>query len=133
MYGCLYYTGTMAMMLEYLGGVSLSLPEGAWLRPEELSTQLQSRYRALHGFVYTMTTLTSPTFCFWRGELWIWFLRAPCLACLLMIRRGKNRLLGEEHPFHTEFEQQPGLSQRCSEVDAELPSSPAASTRLSVR
>lgn len=47
-YGRLYYNGGRAMILEYLGGVSLSSPEGATLRQEELSTLLQLCYRALH-------------------------------------------------------------------------------------
>lgn len=49
-YGCLHYNRTRAMILEYLGGVSLSSPEGATLRLEELSTLLQPCYRALHAF-----------------------------------------------------------------------------------
>ncbi|KXX81130.1 Lipopolysaccharide core heptose(II) kinase RfaY [Madurella mycetomatis] len=49
-YGRLHYNGTRALILEYLGGVSLSSPEGATLRLEELSTLLQPCYRALHAF-----------------------------------------------------------------------------------
>ncbi|KAK3356300.1 hypothetical protein B0T25DRAFT_474174 [Lasiosphaeria hispida] len=49
-YGRLHYNGTRALILEYLKGVSLSSPEGATLRLEELSTMLQPCYRALHAF-----------------------------------------------------------------------------------
>jgi tRNA A-37 threonylcarbamoyl transferase component Bud32 len=49
-YGHLQYNGTRALILEYLGGVSLSSPEGATLRLEELSTLLQPCYRELHAF-----------------------------------------------------------------------------------
>ncbi|GAB1312013.1 Lipopolysaccharide core heptose(II) kinase RfaY [Madurella fahalii] len=48
-YGRLHYNGVRAMILEYLGGVSLSSPEGATLRLEELSTLLQPCYRALYA------------------------------------------------------------------------------------
>ncbi|KAK4102670.1 hypothetical protein N658DRAFT_566192 [Parathielavia hyrcaniae] len=48
-YGRSRYNGTRAMILEYLGGVSLSSPEGATLRLEELSALLQPCYRALHA------------------------------------------------------------------------------------
>ncbi|KAK3336913.1 hypothetical protein B0T19DRAFT_410940 [Cercophora scortea] len=46
-YGRLNYYGTRALLLEYLDGVSLSDPEGATLRLEELSNLLQPCYRAL--------------------------------------------------------------------------------------
>ncbi|KAH6635847.1 hypothetical protein F5144DRAFT_159242 [Chaetomium tenue] len=49
-FGKLYYNGTRALILEYLEGVSLSSPEGATLRLEELSALLQPCYRALHAF-----------------------------------------------------------------------------------
>lgn len=49
-YGRLRYNGTRTLILEYLGGPSLSSPEGATLRLEELSTLLQPCYRALHAF-----------------------------------------------------------------------------------
>jgi tRNA A-37 threonylcarbamoyl transferase component Bud32 len=48
-YGRLHYNGRRALLLEYLGGVSMSSPEGATLRLEELSTLLQPCYRALHA------------------------------------------------------------------------------------
>jgi hypothetical protein len=46
-YGRLHYNGVRAIILEYLGGVSLASPEGATLRQEELSALLQPCYRAL--------------------------------------------------------------------------------------
>ncbi|KAH6628834.1 hypothetical protein F5144DRAFT_622617 [Chaetomium tenue] len=49
-YGLLRYNGTRAMLLEYLGGISLSAPEGATMTLEELSSLLQPCYRALHAF-----------------------------------------------------------------------------------
>jgi hypothetical protein len=49
-YGRLRYNGTRALVLEHLGGVSLSSPEGATLRLEELSALLQPCYRVLHAF-----------------------------------------------------------------------------------
>ncbi|KAK5655574.1 hypothetical protein OQA88_5505 [Cercophora sp. LCS_1] len=49
-YGRLHYNGIRALILEYLEGVSLSSPEGATLRLEELSTLLQPCYQALHAF-----------------------------------------------------------------------------------
>ncbi|KAK3295273.1 uncharacterized protein B0H64DRAFT_143552 [Chaetomium fimeti] len=49
-FGQLHYHGTRALLLGYLGGVSLSSPEGATLRLEELSALLQPCYRALHAF-----------------------------------------------------------------------------------
>jgi RIO-like serine/threonine protein kinase len=49
-FGLLYYNGTRALIVDYLEGVSLSSPEGATLRVEELSTLLQPCYRALHAF-----------------------------------------------------------------------------------
>jgi hypothetical protein len=49
-YGLLRYNGTRAMLLEYLGGISLSSPEGATMTLEELSSLLQPCYRALHAF-----------------------------------------------------------------------------------
>lgn len=49
-YGCLRFHGTRAMMFQYLGGISLSSSEGATLRLEELSSLLQTCYRALHAF-----------------------------------------------------------------------------------
>jgi hypothetical protein len=49
-YGRLNFNGTRALILERLGGVSLSSPEGATLRLEELSALLQPCYRALHAF-----------------------------------------------------------------------------------
>ena len=49
-YGQLYYNGTRALIVEYLEGLSLSSPEGATLRLEELSTLLQPCYRVLHAF-----------------------------------------------------------------------------------
>ncbi len=61
-YGRLHYNGTRALILEYLGGVSLSSPEGATLRLEELSTLLQSCYRALHAFSVHHDDPTCPTF-----------------------------------------------------------------------
>jgi len=48
-YGRLRYNGVRAIILEYLGGVSLASPEGATLRQEELSALLQPCYRALHA------------------------------------------------------------------------------------
>jgi hypothetical protein len=38
------------MLLEYLGGISLSAPEAATMTLEELSSLLQPCYRALHAF-----------------------------------------------------------------------------------
>lgn len=49
-FGQLYYNGARALIVEYLEGVSLSSPVGATLRLEELSTLLQSCYRAFHAF-----------------------------------------------------------------------------------
>ncbi|KAK4133919.1 hypothetical protein BT67DRAFT_462663 [Trichocladium antarcticum] len=49
-YGLLRYNGTRAMLLEYLGRISLSAPEGATMTLEELSSLLQPCYRALHAF-----------------------------------------------------------------------------------
>lgn len=49
-YGQLQYNGSRALMLEYLGGVSLVSPEGATLMLQELSDLLQPCYRALHAF-----------------------------------------------------------------------------------
>jgi hypothetical protein len=49
-YGRLCYDGTRALLLECLGGVSLSSPEGATLNLEELSALLQPCYEALHAF-----------------------------------------------------------------------------------
>ncbi|GAB1311853.1 hypothetical protein MFIFM68171_02063 [Madurella fahalii] len=49
-YGCLTFQGTRAMILQYLGGISLSSPEGAMLNLEELSTLLHTCYRALHAY-----------------------------------------------------------------------------------
>ncbi|KAL2174068.1 uncharacterized protein P884DRAFT_209896 [Thermothelomyces heterothallicus CBS 202.75] len=49
-YGLLRYNGTRAILLEYLGGISLSAPEGATMTLEELSSLLQLCYRALHAF-----------------------------------------------------------------------------------
>lgn len=49
-YGCLHDNGTRALILEYLGGISMSSPEGTTLQLEELSTLLQPCYRALHAF-----------------------------------------------------------------------------------
>ncbi|KAK4177782.1 lipopolysaccharide core heptose(II) kinase RfaY [Triangularia setosa] len=63
-YGRLHYNGTRALILEYLGGTSLSSPEGVTLRLEELSALLQPCYRALHAFGvhHDITTPTCPTF-----------------------------------------------------------------------
>jgi hypothetical protein len=49
-YGTLRYNGTRAMLLERLGGISMSSPEGATMRLEELSALLQPCYRAIHAF-----------------------------------------------------------------------------------
>lgn len=49
-YSLLRYNETKAMLLEYLGGISLSAPEGATMTLEELSSLLQPCYRALHAF-----------------------------------------------------------------------------------
>jgi hypothetical protein len=49
-YGLLRYNVTKAMLLEYLGGISLSAPEGATMTLEELSSLLQPCYRALDAF-----------------------------------------------------------------------------------
>ncbi|EAQ83345.1 hypothetical protein CHGG_09749 [Chaetomium globosum CBS 148.51] len=49
-YGCLRYNGSRAMLVEQLGGASLSSPEGATMELEELSALLQACYRALHAF-----------------------------------------------------------------------------------
>jgi len=49
-YGLLRYNGTRAMLLEYLGGISLSAPEGATMTLEELSSLLQPCYQALNAF-----------------------------------------------------------------------------------
>lgn len=49
-YGQLHYNGSRALMLEYLGGVSLVSPEGATLTLQELSDLLQPCYQALHTF-----------------------------------------------------------------------------------
>lgn len=49
-YGRLRYNGKRALLLERLGGVSLSDPEGATLKLEEVSSLLQPCYRALHAF-----------------------------------------------------------------------------------
>ncbi|RKU43754.1 hypothetical protein DL546_006338 [Coniochaeta pulveracea] len=48
-YGVLRYDGTRAMLLEYVGGISLSAPDGATMTLEELSSLLQPCYRALHA------------------------------------------------------------------------------------
>lgn len=48
-YGLLRHGGTRAMLLEHVGGVSLSAPEGATMTLEELSGLLQPCYRALHA------------------------------------------------------------------------------------
>jgi len=50
-YGQLSYSnGTRAILLERLGGVCLSSPEGATLCLDELSRLLQPCYRAMHAF-----------------------------------------------------------------------------------
>ncbi|KAK4041785.1 lipopolysaccharide core heptose(II) kinase RfaY [Parachaetomium inaequale] len=49
-YGRLRYDGTRALLLEYLGGVSMSLPEGTTLTLEELSALLQPCYEVLNAF-----------------------------------------------------------------------------------
>ena len=49
-YGCLRYHGTRALLVEQLGGISLSSPEGATMELEDLSNLLQACYRALHAF-----------------------------------------------------------------------------------
>lgn len=49
-YGLLRYNGTRAMLLERLGGFSMSDPEGATMTLEELSSLLQPCYRAIDDF-----------------------------------------------------------------------------------
>ncbi|KAH6619575.1 hypothetical protein B0J18DRAFT_434447 [Chaetomium sp. MPI-SDFR-AT-0129] len=49
-YGLLRYNGTRAMLLEYLGGVSLYSPEAGTMTLEELSSLLQPCYRAIDAF-----------------------------------------------------------------------------------
>lgn len=48
-YDSLKYDGVRAIMVEYLGGISLCSPEGATMTTEELSTLLQPWYRALNA------------------------------------------------------------------------------------
>ncbi|GAB1309939.1 hypothetical protein MFIFM68171_00149 [Madurella fahalii] len=49
-YGSLHYNGARALILEHVGGVSPSTPEGSTLKLEALSDLLQVCYRALHSF-----------------------------------------------------------------------------------
>ncbi len=49
-YGTLRYNGTRGMLLERLGGISMSSLDGATLRLEELSALLQPCYQAIHAF-----------------------------------------------------------------------------------
>ncbi len=49
-YGTLRYNGMRPMLLERLGGISMSSPEAATLRLEELSALLQPCYRAIDAF-----------------------------------------------------------------------------------
>ncbi|AEO61003.1 hypothetical protein MYCTH_2069148, partial [Thermothelomyces thermophilus ATCC 42464] len=49
-YGLLRYNGTRAILLEYLGGISLSAPEGVTITLEELSSLLQLYYQAFYAF-----------------------------------------------------------------------------------
>lgn len=49
-YGRVRYNGLEAIILEQLGGVALTSPEGATLDLEELSNLLQTCHRALHAY-----------------------------------------------------------------------------------
>lgn len=48
-YGSLRYNGTRALLLEYIGGTPMSMPEAATMSLEELSDLLQPCYRAIHA------------------------------------------------------------------------------------
>jgi len=49
-YGWVHYNNTRALLLEHIKVLSLSSPERATLRLEELLALLQPCYRALHAF-----------------------------------------------------------------------------------
>lgn len=49
-FGRVRYNGRRAMILEHLQGISMSSPEGATLRLNELAALLQPCYRAMHPF-----------------------------------------------------------------------------------